>query len=77
MSKTTGRGIQLYLQSVSKAADLNLHISVSHDGFEIVRKKDKVVLERAKTIEKVYYYLCGYEAGRTFGYGRGLKNMVL
>lgn len=77
MSKTTGHGVQLYLQSVSKAADLNLHISVSHDGFEVVRKTDKVILERAKTIEEVYYYLRGYETGRAFGYSRGLKNMVL
>jgi hypothetical protein len=70
----TGSDIQKFQYCVKKAEQSDIKIVADYDGFIMIRNSDNAHLGKIKTLESMFQYLCGYEAGLDKGLADGCNS---
>jgi hypothetical protein len=63
MKDVTGGDIQKFRYCKQKAYDNDIELIVEFEGFVLIRESDHANLGKVPTVEGLFQYLCGYEAG--------------
>jgi hypothetical protein len=74
MKDVTASDIQKFRYCEQKANDNDIEIIVEFEGFVLTKKSDYANLGKISTVEGLFQYLCGYEAGLDKGLVDGINS---